>query len=326
MISTVFGYYGKLPISPEFLRLHAAGPEVRWLDDWLQRGVLYAKTTEGPRWSALVAESDLWNFMYVPAGQGRIVCGVLFASQDKAGRSFPFLTFFLLNRGSLAGNIWLGPIVGAEFLDAIATSLQQLRANLEWESFCSAVAQFDDKNISVDSTAEAFAQIIRSKSVKEWCLSLWGTFDDPRKYRLEEGLRAVLRKSKQFVKGHLPWGVKLPLFAGTTVEQYDLPFWLATSVRCFSQVQQSEPGMLVFWNRNPRKVSPCALVSMGPGSPKVTRIIISPEARDESWIDVLSDEQSPSQPAASRACDYAPVMDNPDLPLDRLLDYLAESA
>lgn len=326
MISTVFGYYGKLPISPEFLRLHAAGPEVRWLDDWLQRGVLYAKAMEGPRWSALVAESELWNFMYVPAGQGRIVCGVLFASRDKAGRSFPFLTFFLLNRDSLAGNIWLGPIVGAEFLDAIATSLQQLRANLEWEPFCRAVAQFDEKQISADSTAEAFAEIIRSKSVKEWCLSLWGTFDDPRKYRLEEGLRAVLRTSKEYVKGQLPWGVKLPLFAGTTVEEYDLPFWLATSVRWFSQVQQSEPGMLVFWNRNPRKVSPCALVSMGPGSPKVTRIIISPEARDESWIDVLSEGQGPTEAGTTGTREDASLMDNPDLPLERLLDYLAESS
>src|SRR5690348_7949756 len=120
MMSVLRGYYGKLPLSPEFLRLHAAGPELRWLDEWLQLGVLYAKSTEGSRWSTLVKESVVWNFLYAPADRRRIVCGALFMSQDKAGRSFPFLSFLLLQDESLFRDLWLVPLM-------TALSMEELR-------------------------------------------------------------------------------------------------------------------------------------------------------------------------------------------------------
>ena len=77
-------------VSPEFLRLHAAGPELRELDEWLERGVQYAKAQSGSEWPALLVQADIWNFLFVPEGNGRVVCGALFASRDQAGRSFPF--------------------------------------------------------------------------------------------------------------------------------------------------------------------------------------------------------------------------------------------
>ena len=98
MNAPVCGYYGKLPVSPEFLRLHAAGPELRELDEWFERGVQYAKAKAGSEWPTLLAQADIWNFLFVPEGNGRVVCGAVFASRDQAGRSFPFLTFLLLER------------------------------------------------------------------------------------------------------------------------------------------------------------------------------------------------------------------------------------
>ena len=110
MSAPVCGYYGKLPVSPEFLRLHAAGPELRELDEWLERGVQYAKAQTGPEWPALLAQADIWNFLFVPEGNGRVVCGAVFASRDQAGRSFPFLTFLLLERRDLSPVPWLIPL------------------------------------------------------------------------------------------------------------------------------------------------------------------------------------------------------------------------
>jgi len=136
MPSIVHGYYGKLPISPEFLRLHAAGPELRWLDDWLQRGVLYAKSREGPQWSTLVTQSDVWNFLYAPAQPGRIVCGALCMSHDKAGRSFPFLAFQLLENENLFRYPWVVPLMTAAGLDELKTLLESLRSSFDWSEFC----------------------------------------------------------------------------------------------------------------------------------------------------------------------------------------------
>ena len=321
MISAVCGYYGKLPISPEFLRLHAAGPELRWLDDWLQRGILYAKSLEGPQWPTLVAESDHWSFMYVPADQGRIVCGAIFASQDKAGRSFPFLNFLLLDRNLLSRRPWLVPIVSAEFLEAATGSAQALRKELDWNDFCRKVEAAAGKIVSIESAAETFEQYIRASNAGEWWAGLWGSFDDPRKYLLAQRLTEMLRSSTHQFSRQVSWGLKFPLLSGTAVATYDLSFWLAASVQSVSRGQQHELGVLALWNRSPKKTEPCALVSIGPGSPNMTRFLVSPEAQDDSWRDMLSGNQTPAGLGGTIGDDGNRVLSDPALSLDRLLDY-----
>ena len=321
MMSPVVGYYGKLPHSPEFLRLHAAGPELRWLDDWLQRGVLYAKSKEGAQWPALIAQSDLWNFLYVPSGHGRIVCGVVFASQDKAGRSFPFLTFQIIDRDPLSRNPWLVPLVAAEFLEAATKLLQQLRQNLDWGGFCRSVETVSGTRIDMESLTAEFGQYMRTITAKEWWTGLWGEFDDPRKYQVKHGLGTLIRSSQSCVDREIPWGIRCPLFATTTAETYDLPFWLKVIMQSVRQGQQRDPGMFVFWNRSPTTIEPCALVSIGPGSPNMIRFLLSPKAQDDSWRDVVSGNHIPAGLGETGAHDEDRVLNDPVLSLDRLFEY-----
>ena len=322
MMSPIVGYYGKLPLSPEFLRLHAAGPEVRWLDDWLQRGMLYAKSKEGPRWPALIAQSDFWNFLYVPSEQGRIVCGVLFASQDKAGRSFPFLTFQLFDRASLSGKPWLMPIVAAEFLETTMKLLQRLRQDLDWAEFCRSLETVGGTSSNVESHAERFAQYLRTTKTQEWWIDLWGAFDDPRKYQFTHEWETLIHSSEQFRKGEIPWGIKCPLFKTATKEICDVPFWIEAIMRPVSQ-EQRDPGLFVFWNRRPTKVEPCALISLGPGSPNVTRFIVTPEAQEGSWRDLLLGAQGNGGRVLQGQVHF---LDDPAMTLERLLDYLSGRA
>jgi type VI secretion system ImpM family protein len=321
MMSPVAGYYGKLPLSPEFLRLHAAGPELRWLDDWLQRGVLYAKSVEGPQWPTLVAQSDLWNFLYIPAGQGRIVCGVLFASQDKAGRSFPFLSFLLLDLDSLSRKPWLVPLVAAEFLEIATGSARVLRTTLDWNDFRRAVDQAEGKVLSVESAAEAFAEYTRAVNASEWWVSLWGSFDDSRKYRLAQGLAEMVRSTNQQAGRETSSGLKFPLLSGTGEKKYDLSFWLAASLPSVSPGHQQELGVVSFWNRSPTKVAPCALISIGPGSPNMTRFLVSPEAQDNSWHNLLSGNQDPAEFAETIKHDGYRMLSDGALSIDKLLEY-----
>ena len=320
-MSPVVGYYGKLPLSPEFLRLHAAGPELRWLDDWLQRGVLYAKSKEGPQWSALVAQSDLWNFLYVPPGQGRIVCGVLFASQDKAGRSFPFLSFLLLDLDFLSRKPWLVPIVAAEFLESTTSSTQVLRTTLDWDNFRRGVDQAEGKVLSVEAAEEAFAQYTQAVNAREWWVGLWGSFDDSRKYRLVQELAEMVRSFTQQACREASWGLKFPLFPGTGGKTYDLPFWLAASLQPVSPGPQHKLGVVTFWSRSPTKVDPCVLISLGPGSPNMTRFLVSPEAQDNSWRDVLSDNQNPAELAETMRHEGYRTLSDGALSIDKLLEY-----
>lgn len=295
MALPLLGYYGKLPLSPEFLRLNASGPEVRWLDDWLQRGVLYGKDREGARWPALVAESGLWNFMYVPEGPGRIVCGVLFASHDKAGRSFPFLTYLLIDRDLVSGKPWLIPLLAEEFLEFVTPVLQQLRQDLNWTQFNQRIEAFSGVPLNVEPVSTRLVAFLSETDTMQWWMGFQEALGCSSQSRFQQGLERLKRVLMQYEKGMSLRGLIVPLSAARDSGEYDLSVWLQVIKKTASHVQRQEPGMMVFWNRHPATGEPCALVSLGPGTSNVMRWVVAPRASDDSWCDVLQGGQPASQ-------------------------------
>lgn len=316
MTSVAHGYYGKLPISPEFLRLNAAGPELRWLDDWLQRGVLYAKSREGPQWSTLVTQSEVWNFLYAPANRGRVVCGVLCMSQDKAGRSFPFLTFLLLEGESLFKHLWVVPLMTAPVLEELKLLLEKLRSSLDWPEFCRELDAVRDPDLNVVAALEDFDRYLRTSTVKGFGIGRLESDSDHRKGLGQAFLDAV-NSANRSGNGRFSWGLKVPLGPTERREPYEVSFWIAAMTRVISR-QDHTSGVAVFWNQKPKEVAPCAIATWGPGSPNIVRFLVSPNAQDDSWRDIQAERRD-------EPCFDAPLepFDNPEASLQQLLDYLA---
>ena len=298
----VSGYYGKLPVSSEFLRLHAAGPELRELDKWFQLGVQYAKAKAGSEWSSLVANADIWNFFFVPEGNGRLVCGAVFPSHDRAGRSFPFLTFLLLERRDLPPTPWLIPLRCGPFLVKTRQFLQQLRADLDWNVFRSHAESLDG-DIDRDASLEAgFEDYLSHTTTKEFWSRMCVATNHPDHDDLQQERTIQLPPaSEQFGEG-TTWGRKLPLLKGHATETYDLPFWFDRQARLLGAKKGTWPPLFSFWNRAPSKVAPCALLSFGRSSPHLTRFIVSPDVQDEAWCDWLPQPASPQGSVSSSLC------------------------
>ena len=296
----VSGYYGKLPVSPEFLRLHAAGPELRELDEWFQLGVQYATAKAGSEWSSLVANADIWNFFFVPEGNGRLVCGAVFPSHDRAGRSFPFLTFLLIERRDLPPTPWLIPLRCGPFLVKTRQFLQQLRADLDWNVFRSHAESLDG-DIDRDASLEAgFEDYLSQTTTKEFwsrmCVATDHSEHDDHKRTIQ-----LPPAGEQSSEG-ATWGRTLPLLKGHATETYDLPFWLELHARLLGVKKGTWPALFAFWNRAPSKVEPCALLSFGRPSPHLTRFIVSPDAHDEAWCDWVPQPASPQGSVSNSVC------------------------
>ncbi len=296
----VSGYYGKLPVSPEFLRLHAAGPELRELDDWFQLGVQYAKAKAGSEWASLVANADIWNFLFVPEGNGRLVCGAVFPSHDQAGRSFPFLTFLLLERRDLPPTPWLIPLRCGPFLAKTRQLLQQLRADLDWNVF-RGQAESLDGDIDRDASLEVgFEDYVSQTTTKELWSRLCVRTDHPENDDHERAIQ-LPPAGEHFGEG-ASWGRTFPLLKGQATETYDLPFWFELHARLLDVKKGAWPPLFSFWSRAPSKVEPCALLSFGRPSPHLTRFIVSPDVHDEAWSDWLPQRASPRGGLASSSC------------------------
>lgn len=279
MPEAVCGYYGKLPVSPEFLRFHAAGPEVRELDEWFERGIQYAKTRAGSEWPTLVSQADVWNFLFVPEGEGRAVCGAVFASRDRAGRSFPFLTFLLLECQRASPAPWLIPLQCRLFLETARRLLHQLRLDLDWEAF-RARAELLENEVAPDGMSEAgFHDYLSRTTVTEFRTGLGDEGEDTTEPTSDAGPHASSHPCSQ-VSG---WGWSHPLLKGSKGETYDVPFWLEYHARWSEARSNPLSTTLAFWNRDPSRVAPCILVSVGCPSPNLARFIISPELGDDAW-------------------------------------------
>ena len=320
----VSGYYGKLPVSPEFLRLHAAGPELRELDEWFQLGVQYAKAKAGSEWSSLVANADIWNFFFVPEGNGRLVCGAVFPSHDRAGRSFPFLTFLLLERRDLPPTPWLIPLRCGPFLVQTRQFLQQLRADLDWNVFRSHAESLDG-DIDSDASLEAgFEDYLSQTTTKEFWSRMCVATDHPEHGDHEHTIQLPLA-GEQSGEG-ATWGRLLPLMKGQTAETYDLPFWLELHSRLLGVKKGTWPALFAFWNRAPSKVEPCALLSFGRSSPQLTRFIVSPDVKDEAWSDWLPQQASSQGGVSSSSCNSSmQVADEKTITLRQYLDSCCEA-
>ncbi|MEO8232926.1 MAG: type VI secretion system-associated protein TagF [Ignavibacteriota bacterium] len=96
------GYFGKLPGFPDFIKYNAAGKEILIIDTWLQEGLALAKLKFGNEWRNYYNNSSRITFIYPFTGTDNITLGIISPSNDKSGRSFPFLTFGIIKKNSEA--------------------------------------------------------------------------------------------------------------------------------------------------------------------------------------------------------------------------------
>lgn len=133
------GWYGKLPARGDFVS-HGLPPEhLRVWDGWLQRGLDLA----AGRWAPHALAQHLkafppWRFLAWPDGENSAPCaGVLVASHDRVGRSFPLIVCQFVEPATLDATDWLEIEAAlARLADAAldATDPQQNAAREDFES------------------------------------------------------------------------------------------------------------------------------------------------------------------------------------------------
>jgi type VI secretion system ImpM family protein len=92
------GFFGKLPGFNDFIKYNAAGKEILSIDNWLQEGLALAKLKYKNDWKNFYNNSLTLNFVYPFTGTENTTLGVISPSNDKSGRSFPFIMFSNINK------------------------------------------------------------------------------------------------------------------------------------------------------------------------------------------------------------------------------------
>lgn len=279
-----FGCYGKLPLSPEFIRYNATGLEVQILDQWFQEGLHQAKTRIGPTWSADYIRSGPWNFLFVPEGHSHLLLGVLTPSKDEVGREFPFLLFLRLSLESLKTFTWLVPLGAEAFLRHANEQAREGWSGLDLRGFREgletwAIPDFDQ----ILSAKQTYREALKTYTLVEFWKQLFGDSPHRSKYPLYDSLRMCLEPIRKASSKKLTWALRFPLLTSAETETFDLPFWLDL---CSRLVGQGPDPQFLLWQRRPWNEQPCLTCCFSkPLSGLVFFMMGGKE--DASWYDVV---------------------------------------
>ncbi|CBK41698.1 protein of unknown function, COG3913 [Nitrospira defluvii] len=273
MYSSILGYYGKLPLSAEFIRCQASGAEVDELDRWLREGMYHAKSRLGSSWSKDFTQGNPWGFLYVPRQGRRFLIGLLKPSQDKAGREFPFLVYLLLEREEFHELPWCAPMHFKEFFAQSHRLLTDVGAESDLARLQFRLQALTPVEAPETASIETryHAELLRRRLREHWA-DLFGEFDNSRKCQV---LQSFLRRGGGLnCSGPLQWQAKLPLLSSSREETYDLPFWM--DVASHASNQGLDAGILL-WNRWFTRDKPVLFVSLECPTPQLLLYLIHPE-------------------------------------------------
>jgi type VI secretion system protein ImpM len=317
------GCYGKLPLSPEFIRYNANGLEVQALDQWFQAGIHQAKSRIGSSWSTEYLQSGPWNFLFAPEGGSHFLMGVLMPSKDRAGREFPLFLFLRLPVAPLKSRIWLAPLGADVFLRHANQQAHREWHGMELPQFRDSLDAWTIPSLDeILSAEQVYEEYLRTQTMEGFWKDLLGNFHHPVKYFLDEALRMCLEPiRKQHSKG-LAWSLKFPLLESSETETFDLPYWLDLSARLMGS---ADVPLHLLWHRGPSKVRSCLMATFGKPLPSLVMYLIRQGQADKACYD-LAPESLCEDDARLKSINPTrrEVLDNGCISLDRFLSQVGE--
>lgn len=293
MYRATLGYYGKLPLSAEFIRCQASGAEIDDLDRWLREGMYHAKSQLGSAWSKDFAQGDPWGFLYMPRQGRRFLTGLIKPSQDKAGREFPFFVYVLLDREEFHELPWCAPMHFKEFFaqsyrvlaDADAESdLARLQFRLQ------ALTPVEEPEIS-SIESRYHAELLHRRLRDHWA-DLFGESENSGKCQV---VRSLLQRGAGLnFSNPLQWIARFPLSSSSKDETYDLPFWM--DVASHASDHKLDAGLLC-WNRWRVSGKPVLFASLEYPNPQLLQYLIHPESWESGQAGVGTEGEELSDAA-----------------------------
>jgi type VI secretion system ImpM family protein len=255
MLNTQFSplCFGKLPTFGDFVRFNAAGKEILFLDEWFQKGLLFAKNRLHPNWDLAYKKAPNYFFIFPSDENNRCITCVFYPSRDKIGRKYPFFAgmsveFTVLHEKPFfhlpalfqplreqASQYALKAVQG-QLSEIIPADVEDLGHDLE-QSFEISMGNYD--NFKMNTT------------LGQHVTQTWNDFNNPAKKVVYENLISLVKSLKKQDVSRLAYGLRIPLGWQTPVNVYMVSFWLELIAKMLPQYLNIP--YLFFANDNPMK-------------------------------------------------------------------------
>jgi type VI secretion system protein ImpM len=220
--------FGKLSNYGDFIKHNSAGAAVRLFDQWIQEGMYLAQKHYHQDWQQTYQTSSAYQFLFYPQEAGQFLAGILWPSQDKSGRQFPFVVSAKLEKTDLdQGIILLAPLLFAPYFRQILTFLDGLSEDSDFRLIVPTIESII-KNISLDFQAVQgiFEDYLATTKQEEFWSSIFGHFNDPRKFLVLDNLAKCIFPLRTQTGSRSSLGLRFPLGSKVEERNANICFWI----------------------------------------------------------------------------------------------------
>lgn len=295
--------YGKLPIFADFIRHNARLPEMEALDMWFQEGITVARQTIGRGWDDEFAGVPPSRFLYVSPTTGRVAVGVWVAGVDKAGRRYPFVIFQIPEISATGRETALIPLVFSEFQTQIFHLAVEGWKGIEMKPFLAKIESLSTRG-SLDQARHKYVDFLTGRVSGDFWKTLFGTFEDPRKYVLLHNLYTFLAPLRAG-QTKIPTALRFPM-----VHDMEAFVWLDLTLRFAGRA--ALPPLFVWSDK-------AATILLNDLSPKYYAPIMNQERKPECICELATDGMQNPGWADKGKQRFGPTLDDPTLPVREML-------
>jgi len=273
------GCFGKLPLSPEFIKVNANGSTVRVLDQWLQEGIHHARSKRGQTWSQDFLQADTWNFVFAPEGKDEFLVGVASPNQDRAGRTFPFFVYLVISKSEFKIPSVFASLVFESFLRTAKELVERGWKDTDLSSFKEKIQTLPVQGVGdIPAIRDEYETYLHSRD-STGLLNMWlGELPDGSKDELPRMLKNYFEESCQILGSPAMNGIQVPLLLEEGQSGFQVVFLPELASRILRKDQTSST---VFWVPAPKNGPPYMFLFFQDPSPKVMlNLICSSQLKD----------------------------------------------
>ena len=279
------GYFGKLPIYPDFIRHNATSREVSQLDQWFQEGIHFAKSRLGQGWADDFRKAESYNFLFQQEGSEYYLLGIYTPSRDQSGRLYPFFIFLRISKRSFDLPLYFAPVCFSPFL---AGSYEIIQGGWEGTDLKSIVSRLEQMSAPLlkdfNPIKEGYLRYLKEQNILSLWRNIFNDFEHAGKYLITHNLTNILQPLRNHSLNRFGLGLKFPLSSRDQAETYDIPFWFDLVIRL---LRQDKVSPVLFWNRRGSGNAPSMIAFLNQPSPKNFLLLIRPDMNSDLWYDLV---------------------------------------
>ncbi|MFH1197528.1 MAG: type VI secretion system-associated protein TagF [bacterium] len=223
---STIGYFGKLPNFADFVSFNSANDEINNFDQWLQKGLMIAKSRLVNKFDENYLAMPSYRFLFPSVNNSYSLIGTLYPGRDLSGRKFPFITYSrFINSNFYAGSFKFLPLLSRDLFlasDNFFNEAKNESASFELSETLNSIyfPSLSNNNECMDD----YQNYLNETSINQFWIDSFPDGKD--KYAVIKYLLELLTPLRNNYSSNFLPGVKLPFQYGLGSDTHNICVWI----------------------------------------------------------------------------------------------------